>query len=381
MAKQQNEVAALDEDQTYRERYMRWKRAWRSPYELWKTSEGLPTLRGLSVNVNEVELTPWASRGGSGVFVNLDGTGGFNDGYVCEIPPGGSLNPVRHIYDETIFIVSGRGATSVWVDGKPKQTFEWGERSLFAIPPNAWFQMHNGLGTESSRYFAITSAPRIIDSLKDLDFIFDNPWVFSSRFNGEPGYFQQADAAESGRMWRTNFIADVISATTIASSADRRTGLRGIGTTGAHFEMVNATVKSHTSSWPVGTYKGAHRHGPGIHVTILLGEGYTLMWKDGEPVQRVDWKPGTVLVPPEMWFHQHFNTAAEPTMFLAIGWGSDKAKTDGTAWGAGGSVNEGGDTIEYELEDPRLHLEYHEALAKSGVTCQMGPFHPHCTER
>src|SRR5207249_1241527 len=98
-------------------------------------------IRGYFVkDLTEVALTPWESRGGSGVFVNLEGTGGFNDAYVCEIAPGTSLNPVKHIYEDSVFILKGRGATTVWVEGKPKQTFEWQERSYFAIPPNAWFQ-------------------------------------------------------------------------------------------------------------------------------------------------------------------------------------------------------------------------------------------------
>ena len=53
---------------------------WQSPYELWKQSEGLPTLHGYFVkNLFDTVLTPWKSRGGSGVFINLEGTGGFND--------------------------------------------------------------------------------------------------------------------------------------------------------------------------------------------------------------------------------------------------------------------------------------------------------------
>lgn len=100
-------------------------RAWKSPYEEWKESQGIPTIHGLAVdNVYTVELTPWPARGGSGVFINLDGTGGFNDTYVCEIPPRQSLQPIKHIYEETVFILSGQGATTVWIDDQKKQTFE-----------------------------------------------------------------------------------------------------------------------------------------------------------------------------------------------------------------------------------------------------------------
>ena len=99
---------------------------------------------------DDFELYPWEARGGSGVFINLDGTGGFNDTYVCEIPPKGSLKPIKHIYEETVFILKGQGATTVWIDENHKQTFEWRQNSYFAIPPNAWYQHHNVSGTESA---------------------------------------------------------------------------------------------------------------------------------------------------------------------------------------------------------------------------------------
>ncbi len=39
--------------------------AYKSPYEQWKLAEGIPTSRGLAVpSLLDVELTPWASRGG-----------------------------------------------------------------------------------------------------------------------------------------------------------------------------------------------------------------------------------------------------------------------------------------------------------------------------
>ncbi|HXV49625.1 MAG TPA: hypothetical protein VEB61_12540, partial [Candidatus Binatia bacterium] len=55
--------------------------AYKSPYERWKELEGLPTYRGLFVkDVNDLELAPWKSSGdGLAAFLNLEGTGGFND--------------------------------------------------------------------------------------------------------------------------------------------------------------------------------------------------------------------------------------------------------------------------------------------------------------
>src|SRR5437764_4157736 len=189
---------------------------WKSPYELWKKSQGLPTIRGLAVHGlydDDFDLFPWPARGGAGVFINLEGTGGFNDTYVMEIPPKGSLNPIKHVYEETVFILKGQGATTVWIDEKKKQTFEWQQHSYFAIPPNAWYQHHNVSGTEPARYIAMTAAPRVIDTFKNLKFVFDNPFVFDDRFDGEEGYFQETPRDAAGRAgWTTNFVADVMEA-------------------------------------------------------------------------------------------------------------------------------------------------------------------------
>ena len=354
--------------------------AWKSPYELWKESQGLPTLRGLAVqNVYEVGLTPWPARGGSGVFLNLDGTGGFNDMYVCEIPPGKSLKPIKHIYEETVFILKGQGATTVWIDESKKQTFEWHTNSYFAIPPNAWYQHHNVSGTEPARYVAMTAAPRVIDTFKNLNFVFNNPFVFDDRFNGEEGYFQEAPRLEGRGGWSTNFVADVVEASIRRPHREEPGGWnRAIGGFGTGFSMVNSTVRSHSSGWAVGTYKKAHRRGPGIHVLILKGHGYSLMWLENQPVERVDWGPGSVFVPPEMWFHQHFNTCPEPVLFLAIGWGTDKPKMGGKQY-VYISTKLGGDNIEWEDEDPAIHRDYEAELVKNGAKCEMGDHHPFCT--
>jgi len=52
-------------------------------------------------------------------------------------------------------------------------------------------------------------------------------------------------------------------------------------------------------------------------VFILTGKGYSLLW----PRQRNNpsgLEAGSIVVPPEGWFHQHFNSSAEPARYLAL---------------------------------------------------------------
>src|SRR5919201_5367635 len=84
-------------------------------YELWQKSEEVPVVTGFYVeDLNTLELGSWERKGGSGAFVNLEGTGGVNDMHVVEIAPGRASEPERHIYEEMIYILSGRGSTQVW---------------------------------------------------------------------------------------------------------------------------------------------------------------------------------------------------------------------------------------------------------------------------
>jgi hypothetical protein len=41
--------------------------------------------------------------------VSLDGTGGVNDMHVVEIAPRESSEPEQHLYEEMVYILSGRG--------------------------------------------------------------------------------------------------------------------------------------------------------------------------------------------------------------------------------------------------------------------------------
>ena len=335
-------------------------------YEEWLKSEGIPVVGGFDVeDVNTLQLAQWPRTGGLGTYINIEGSGGFTNAYVSEIPPGANLNPEKHLFEEIVYVLQGTGATSVWNDEGHKQTFEWGKGSLFAIPLNAWHQHFNGSGSSPARCLAVTDAPRMMNLLRELDFIFDNPYVFEDRLSGEEDYWIRRSAV--GRMGKrhvseTNFVPDLMDLD-IPPRPDR-------GPVGRiHFLMGHSNMGVHVAEHPAGAYVKAHRHGPGVHILTLAGSGYSLLWLEGQEKTKTIWKPGTLFGPPNRWFHQHFSTSDIPERSLRIGGGSQRYSTGVDTSNV--STREGGDQIEYEDEDPEIKREFEKELAKTGVKSTM----------
>jgi hypothetical protein len=343
----------------------------KTPYEKWVAAQGVPIIRDFYIeDLRTVELAPWDWKGGRGAILNLIGTGNINDSYIAEIAPGKSLNPQRFMFEEMIYVVEGHGATTLWNDEKRKLSFEWREGSLFSPPLNVWRQHFNGSGTKPARFLAVTSAPPLVNLFRNYDFIFNNPFAFDDRFEPDPESF--SGKAETwkhrGRtIWDTNFIPDVRGLTLHAWEA------RGAGGSNIMIELSQNSMGAHISQFPVGTYKKAHRHGPGAHVIIIGGQGYSLMWPEGTEPKRFNWRDGSIVVPPELWFHQHFNTGAEPARYLALRAGGRKFTRPwgAKAFGVDESVKAGGDQIEYEDEDPKTRKMFEQELAKQGVVSGM----------
>lgn len=334
-----------------------------TPYERWVSAEGLDIISAHYVpDLKVVDLKPWARRGGRGIFINHEASRFSNDCYVCEIPGGGKLAPQRQMFEEMVLILDGRGSTTVWNDAGQRITFEWKAGSIFAIPLNCWHQHFNGSGQATARFVGVTFCPQLLNMFDDVDFIFNTPRDFKDRFNGEPDYFT-SKGEQDGFLLRTNFVPDAVNLQLISAAE------RGAGGGHIRFNMARGSMASHISQFPVGTYKKAHRHGPGAHVIVLSGEGFSLMWQEGEAPKRYDWKAGTLIVPPNNTFHQHFNAGATPARYLAFKHSSMR-NTQGVplSWI---SRRLGGNQIDYADETTEVRNMFRDALAQHGVEPRM----------
>ena len=340
-----------------------------TPYTRWVQAEGLEIIDGIYVpDLNQVELKPWSRRNAHGVFINHDASRTSNDCYVCEIAPGEELAEQRQLYEEMIMILSGRGSTTVWNDAGDKVSFEWQAGALFAIPVNCWHQHFNGSGDEPVRFVAVTNLPPIMNVFEEPEFIFNTPHDFKSRFSGEPDYFAPRDDV-SGLLLESNFVSDAVTLPLIEAKE------RGAGGGHIRFNFAKSSMNGHISQFPVGTYKKAHAHGPGAHVIILAGEGYSLMWPEGEEPKKYPWKPGALITPPNMWFHQHFNTGNAPARYLAFKYEGVAIRNSQGVPKAWISRRIGGHQIDYADEADIVRTMFADALAEHGLTTQMeGPY-------
>ncbi len=336
-------------------------------YEDWVKKEGLRIISGHYIpDLRELELDPWERRGGSAVFINHEDSRNSNDCYVCEIPAGGELKPQRQLYEEMIYVLDGQGATRVWDDSGNKVSFEWHSGSLFAIPLNAWHEHFNTSGKTPAKFISVTNMPMIMNLFEDDEFVFNTKFDFKTRFSGKSDYYAAKDQPD-GFFLDTNFVPDVRTIKLVNAKE------RGAGGGHIRFNLAKGTMNSHISEYPVGTYKKGHRHGPGAHVIILGGQGYSLMWPEGEEPKKYDWKEGSMVVPPNMWFHQHFNTGQNPARYLALKYEGTAIRNELGIPKAWISTKLGGDQIDYSDELPEVRRIFEEELRKNNVKSGMDP--------
>ncbi len=348
------------------------------PYLDWAESQGVPIVEDFAIDMLQMESKPWARYGVNGAICHLKGRDDFLTTFLLDIPPGGASNPVNHIYEEVVYVLSGHGSTTVEANGKT-HSFEWGPRSLFSVPLNAKHRHFNTSGREPARLALTNNITFLLNLFRNETFIFDNPQFFEERWGGM-GYFsgegEYYDVMQGRHQWETNFVPD------LGGFELKAMPTRGAGGTNLRFVLGDGSIGCHCSEIPPGRYKKGHRHMNGVVIHAVTGQGYSLLWYEGDKeFVRTDWKHGCIYSPPDDMFHQHFNISSGPARYLAVQMGSVRypmlqCKRD--IWAPQGmfakKVDEGGMQIEYEDEDPRILALWKDEMKKAGLTADMGDF-------
>jgi quercetin dioxygenase-like cupin family protein len=327
-----------------------------TPYEMFQEKEGIPSVKGFFIeDLMDVEVKPWGRMGAHGSYLNL-GEQQETDAYICEIPPGKQTSPQRHLFETIVYIHKGRGATTLWFDEHDKQQFEWSAGTLFAIPLNVSYQ-HFNVSNEPVRFLAGTNAPHVINLFHNDDFILRNPFEFRDRYRPAREFFRE-NKRLTVRSWETNLVPDV------NQFALDEYPMKGKGVSIMRFGLAGTTYGCHVQEFPAGSRSTFHRHGPGAIVTVTQGEGFAMVWREGEERQRFEIKPGSIYSPGDLMYHGHFNTGHTTMRHFAMRGRSPKYSQDRYRT----KLHE---MIPFDEEPPDVHPAYLEELKRKGVKSEI----------
>jgi hypothetical protein len=212
-------------DETLRKRYER-----KSAFLDWCDKDGLSVIGGYGVeDLKNAPLRYWERLGGPAAYCHLEGSQGFVGVLIAEIAAGKSLKPLRHMYEEQILILTGRGATQFW-SGAHREPSPWSGKpaAFFRRPLNVQHQHHNGSASEPVRFATANNLPLVMNLYKSADFVFNVPYEFSDRSAGQKDFFNSdlKPGEEEDRV--VNFIAD-LNAVTLDPHPERGVGFSRLG--------------------------------------------------------------------------------------------------------------------------------------------------------
>ena len=342
------------------------------PYRRWMASVDIPIHKGYYIeDLRTLELGWWKERECNAAFLELAGSEGMSEIRVTEIPPGKTLPPLNFALDEVVYVVEGRGLTTIWGrDDKTRKTFEWQKHSMFIIPRGHTHQFTNTQGDRPARLLHSNFLPLVMSTLPDPDFFFNNSYQEQNRLDTAEGdFYSPAIAAQIADpkltwgvrdLWFGNFFPDMRAWDKLAEHT-----MRGVGSRAVYVQFPGSEMAAHMSVFGERTYKKAHRHGAAFVIVIPAGEGYSIMWEEGKEKQVFPWHEASLIVPPNRWFHQHFNIGEGSARYLAF---HPPVQFEGWAEKIEDRIR---DQIEFADEEPFIRQQFEEALAKKGLTSLM----------
>jgi hypothetical protein len=341
-------------------------------YDRWLETLDIPIYRDYFIeDLRTLPLGPWDERECNAAMLVLAGQEGVTEARVTEIPPGASTKPLKFSLDEMVYVLEGRGLTTVWsADDTQQKSFEWQQYSLFLLPRNHRCQLSNAQGHQVCRLLHLNALPLAMSVIPEAEHFFDNPNArpdYDLFAMGAEDYYSEAKLSNHGgtrgALWVGNFFPDLR-----AWDKLRPMRGRGAGGMGASLVIPHTYFRVGLPTMPVGTYKKAHWHGPGIVIVVPGGsEGFSFMWPEGEEKHLIHWSEGSAFVPPNRWWHQHFNAGGAPARYLTLH--PPRHPMFGGGRRGKEAVNE--PDIEYVDEDPVIRQTFEAELAKRGVKSLM----------
>ncbi len=353
-------------------------------YDDWIESAGVPIHRGHFISdLRTIEVGHWDKLDANVAFLQFMGMEGVSEGRITEIPPGGSIKPLKLAVGETVYVIDGQGLATVWAGEGPKRTFEWQSHSMFHIPRYATYELSNARGDQPARLLHYNYLPMAMTVVPDPEFFYNNDYEDPDLlYGGDEDSFMSARAVlgkgakdenaeawgakvdesipaanHGGAWWIGNFFPDM-------ASWDKLSPHRGRGAGGysVKIRFPNTNMSASMSVFEPAKYKKAHLHGPGRVIVIPKGDGYSVLWPpNGEPAI-CPWGEAAVFTPPAGWFHQHFNLGTTDARYLKFGHLPQLS-------GAGNAR----DQIEYPDEDPWVRQNFEKELAAVSRKSEMPP--------
>jgi oxalate decarboxylase/phosphoglucose isomerase-like protein (cupin superfamily) len=350
------------------------QRLWtkRFTYDLWMEAQGIPIHRGYYIqDLRTAELAWWKARDCNAAFIQLVGQEGVTSTRIIEIPPGKTLTMPKAAFDEIAYSLNGNGLTTIENAGGGKSQFEWQPHSMFTMPRHRAYQMTNADGSKPARVLFFNYLPMAMSAVPDADWYFDNPFqageTIAPEFYAEAKMVKPSDAGDAylGKRvyWFGNFFPNMQAWDRMDDNSHRGGG----GSTSVYCQFPDTELSAHMSEFGARTYKKAHRHGPGRAIIIPVGEGYSIMWEEGKEKVIVPWHECSMFVPPNRWFHQHFNVGDKPARYLAM---HPPMQFHGHAEKV---TDRAKDQIEYVDEAPEIRERFEGELAKRGLSSALSP--------
>ena len=343
-------------------------------YDEWMESLGVPIHTGYAVSdLRTVELGWWEERKCNTAFVQLMGQEGVSETRITEIKPGETLPAYKIGVDEVVYVLMGNGMTQVSDGNGPTQSFEWSARAIFLVPANTTRQFRNLSGDSTVRLVHYTYLPLALSVVTDPAYFLNNPYQRPGAIAEEAEAYSEARTLPGGEgyrwingqrgngvaYWYGRLFPDMLAWDRLDTNSER-----GGGSKTVRIQFAGTDMSAHMSVFASRTYKKAHRHGPGRAILIPGGEGYSVMWPEGGEKVVVRWQEGAMFVPPNRWFHQHFNLGATPGRYLAF---HPPIQLNGYTE----KVVNATDQIEYLREAPEVRAMFEKELAERGLTTLM----------